>query len=88
MQLSGPERIQEQVWLGGKDDTLGIMQEIKLWTYRQIVYAHTRICPEKIIHDLEISPGQKTCLIELHWHLKLTRKRNKTKPLTNMLCSG
>ena len=30
---------------GGKGDALGIVQEIEIWSYKQIVYAQTKICP-------------------------------------------
>ena len=29
----------------GQDDPLGIVQEIEIWTYEQMVYAEPRICP-------------------------------------------
>ena len=31
----------------GKADLLGILQDIEIWLYYQMVYAQTRICPEE-----------------------------------------
>ena len=33
----------DQTWLGGKGDSLGIVQEIETRPYYQMIYAHTRI---------------------------------------------
>ena len=38
------KRVLYKVQLGEKDDFLGIMQDIKIWPYYQMVYAQTRIC--------------------------------------------
>ena len=34
-----------KIWLGGQSDSLGIVQEIELWPYEQMVYAQPKICP-------------------------------------------
>ena len=39
------KQAQKEIRLGGKGDLLGIVQEIKIWQYYQIVYIQTRICP-------------------------------------------
>ena len=36
-----------EVWLGGKGIPLGIVQEIEIWSYYQMVYAQTKIHPEE-----------------------------------------
>ena len=33
--------------IGGKDDPLGIVQELNVWVYYQMIYAQTRIHPRK-----------------------------------------
>ena len=38
------EQKEYKTWLGGKGDSVGIMQEIKIWSYNQMVYAQARIC--------------------------------------------
>ena len=39
------ERVYDKARLGGQGDSLGIMQEIEVWTYEQMIYAQPRICP-------------------------------------------
>ena len=41
------KKIKDKAWLGWKGDPLGIVQETKIWTCWQMVYAQTRICPRK-----------------------------------------
>ena len=57
MQQTDTKRIQEQTRLGEKDDPLGIVQEIKIWPYYQMVDALTRLSPKneknKILWDFE-----------------------------------
>ena len=36
--------VQDKALLDGKGDPLGIVQEIEIWPYYQMVYAQTRIC--------------------------------------------
>ena len=33
--------------MGRKDDPLGIVQKIKIWPYKQMVYSDTRIYPRE-----------------------------------------
>ena len=40
--------------LGGEGDPLGIVQEVKIWPYEQMVYAQPRICSGKVLWDIEI----------------------------------
>ena len=47
MQLTSIKRIQDNAQLGGKSSPLGIVQVIKFWSCRQMVYVQTRICPRK-----------------------------------------
>ena len=35
--------VQDKAWLGGKGDPLGIVQEIEIWSYYQMLHAQTRI---------------------------------------------
>ena len=35
--------VQDKAWLSRKGDLLGIVQEVKIWPFYQIVYAQTRI---------------------------------------------
>ena len=55
--------------LGGENYPLGIVQEIEIWPYYQMLYTQTRICPGKwdTHNSLEFcdtinspNPGQKT----------------------------
>ena len=41
------KREQDWAWLGGKGNPLRIVQEIKIWTYNQMVFALTRIRPRE-----------------------------------------
>ena len=50
MQQICSEGIQEQVWLDEKGDPLGIVQEIRIKPYWQMVNAQARICPRKMRH--------------------------------------
>ena len=45
MQQISIERVYDETRLGGKGNSLGIVQEIQIWPYEQMVYAQTRICP-------------------------------------------
>ena len=45
MQRISTEREQNKTWLGGKGDPLGIVQEVKIWPFKQMVYAQPSICP-------------------------------------------
>ena len=47
MQQTSTEGIQEQAHLDGQSDPLGIVQATKIWSYRQMIYAQTRISPGK-----------------------------------------
>ena len=47
MQQSSRKEVQEQGWLGGEGDPLGILPGTKTWPNWQIVYAQTRICSRK-----------------------------------------
>ena len=38
------EILKDQTWLGGQGNPLGIVQEIEIWPYEQMVYAQHRIC--------------------------------------------
>ena len=35
------------MWLCLEGDPLGIVKEIEIWTYKQMIYAQARICPRK-----------------------------------------
>ena len=37
----------KEPWLGSKGDPLVIVQEIIIWSYKQIVYVKTKIHPRK-----------------------------------------
>ena len=39
MQQTCIEGVQDEAWLGGKDYSLGIVQSIKIWPVKQIVYS-------------------------------------------------
>ena len=43
MQQSSIKGVQDQPWLGGKSDPLGIVQEIEIWLYDQMVYAQATV---------------------------------------------
>ena len=43
MQQTSAQRIEEETRLNGEGDPLGIIQEIKIWPYYQMVYTQTRI---------------------------------------------
>ena len=47
MQQTITKGVPDSAWLGGKGDPLGIVQDIKIWTYCQLVYALTRIGPKE-----------------------------------------
>ena len=47
MQQISTEILQDKTWLGWKGDPLGIVQEVKILLYEQIVYAKPRIHPEE-----------------------------------------
>ena len=47
MQQTGTKGIQDNAWMGEKDDWLGTIQKIKVWLCWQMVYAQTRICLRK-----------------------------------------
>ena len=47
MKPTSIKRVQDKVWLDGKDDSLGIVQKINIWPYYQMVYAQTRILPRE-----------------------------------------
>ena len=47
MQQTSIKRVQDKAWLGGKGDPLVIVQEFKIWPYKQTIDAETRICPRK-----------------------------------------
>ena len=48
MKQTDAKGLQDNAWLGGKDDPLEIVQEIKIWPYYQMVYAQNRIGPRKL----------------------------------------
>ena len=45
MKQTSTKRLEDLTWLGGKGYPLGIVQEIDVWPYYQIVHVQTRICP-------------------------------------------
>ena len=45
MQQISTERIQDLAWSGKQGDPLGIVQEVEVWPYEQMVYAQHRIFP-------------------------------------------
>ena len=45
----------EQAWLNGERDSLGIVQETEVWSYRKIVYTQTRIYPRKWDTQIDIN---------------------------------
>ena len=47
MQQISTKRVYGKAWLGGESDPLGIVQEIEIWPYEQVVYASTRIRPRE-----------------------------------------
>ena len=38
-------RLEDYTRLGGQVDPLGIVQEIEIWPYEQMVYVQSSICP-------------------------------------------
>ena len=46
MMQTNRERVQDETWLGGKNDPMGIVEKKLIWPY-QMVYAQTRICPRE-----------------------------------------
>ena len=55
MQQITTKREWDLTWLGGQGDPLGIVQEIYIWPYEQVVYAQPRIRPGK--RDAQSSLG-------------------------------
>ena len=47
IQQSSAKEKQDEAWQGGKGDSLGIVQEIDIWPYYQMVYAQTRTHPRE-----------------------------------------
>ena len=47
MQQISIERVYDYSQLGGQCDPQGIVQEIGIWPYEQMVYTQPWICPEK-----------------------------------------
>ena len=47
MQQTGTEGVNEQVQLGEKGDSQGIVQMMKIWSYWQMMHAQTRTSPTK-----------------------------------------
>ena len=47
MQPNGTKGIQEYAWLGGIGNPLGIVKDIRIWPYWQLVYPQARICLRK-----------------------------------------
>ena len=45
MQQPSSKIVQDEVWLGGKVDSLGIVQKIEFWLYNQMVNAQTKNRP-------------------------------------------
>ena len=43
MQQTYKKGVQDHIWLGKKCDLLGIVQEIEILPYYQMVYAQTRV---------------------------------------------
>ena len=43
MQKTSTKRVQDYIWQGGEGDPLGIVQEIEISPFYQIVYTQTRI---------------------------------------------
>ena len=41
------ERAYDKTWLGGQGDPLGIVPEIEVWLYEQMLYAQPWTCPEE-----------------------------------------
>ena len=51
------KRLQDEIWLGGKNYSLRITLETEIWPYYQMVYTQPRISPgerNKILWDFEI----------------------------------
>ena len=44
------ERLLEYIRLGRQGEPLGIVQEIEVWPYEQMLYAQPRICPMEFWH--------------------------------------
>ena len=42
MQQTSTKEVQDYTWLGGKSDLQEIVQEKKIWSYFQMVYARKR----------------------------------------------
>ena len=47
MQETSSESVEDLAQLGGKDDSLGIVQKTEFWPFYQIMYAQNRIRPRK-----------------------------------------
>ena len=45
MQQISPGGVQDKTRLGGQSDPRGIVQEMEIWPYEQMVYAQPNICP-------------------------------------------
>ena len=60
MQQPSSKIVQDEVWLGGKVDSLGIVQKIEFWLYNQMVNAQTRNRPRKFFGILRYKTDQPT----------------------------
>ena len=58
MQHTGTKGKQDKARLGRKGDPLGIVQEIKIWPYNQMLCAQTGNPLKKILYDFEIESDQ------------------------------
>ena len=48
MQQTSTKWLQNETWVGEESDPLGIVQEIEIWPYYQMVYAQTRNFPGEL----------------------------------------
>ena len=67
MQKTSTKRVQDETWLGGKDDPLWIMQEILIWPYYQMVETRIHLGERDTQNSLEFwdtnrasNPGKMT----------------------------
>ena len=84
MQQTGTKGIQKRARPGGEGDPLGIVQEIKIWPYYQMVYTENRIHPRNENHkllDFEIQTDHR--ILTRKPDVVLINKKKKTCQLTD-----